>query len=117
MPGKVDVGGVNLVGLGQLLFVLAIVLVPILLGRRGDSPGHPGTDSGPDDGDGPGGSPTRPNNPRGGIPLPDADPARARLRDHHRLPDLLPARARRRVPEPRRVREPQRRPSRAPRRG
>jgi hypothetical protein len=44
----------------------------------------------------------------GGLPLPDAIPARARLRDHTRLADLLPTPPRR--PE----RDPERRPRRVP---
>lgn len=53
-----------------------------------------------DDGDdGPGSDrlrPRAPNSPRdGGLPLPDAAPARLRLRDHERLGDRLPRPARR----------------------
>jgi len=39
----------------------------------------------------------------GGIPLPDAEPARVRLRDHRRLADLNPPRERRPAREPVRV--------------
>ena len=51
----------------------------------------------------------RPGPSGGGLPLPDAVPARVRLRDHSRLADLIPSPARRRTPEP------QRTPSRIPR--
>jgi hypothetical protein len=45
--------------------------------------------------------------PGGGLPLPDAEPARVRLRDHRPLRERLPARERRPA------REPERRPVRA----
>lgn len=38
--------------------------------------------------------------PGGGLPLPDAVPARVRLRDHRRLADLTPPRQRRPAREP-----------------
>jgi hypothetical protein len=38
--------------------------------------------------------------PSGGIPLPDADPARARLRSHEKLREAYRGRERRRVAEP-----------------
>jgi hypothetical protein len=46
--------------------------------------------------------------PTGGIPLPDADPAKVRLRDHERLGDKQPRPERRPVHEP----GPQRTPAR-----
>ena len=62
---------------------------------------------GDEDGDGGGGGgndrvrPRDSGGPRGGgIPLPDALPARVRLRDHRRLADLIPRPARRTAPEP-----------------
>jgi hypothetical protein len=69
---------VLLLGLG----VPALLLyAPTLLYRRppGDDGGGGGGGRGP-------GRPTppRPRDPRGGIPLPDAEPARIRLRDHAR---------------------------------
>jgi len=45
-------------------------------------------------------SPPKPKRPRGGIPLPDAVPARVRLRDHRRLSDLIPRPSRRPAREP-----------------
>jgi hypothetical protein len=60
-------------------------------------------DEGPDGGGGGGNDrlpgPGRPR-PGGGIPLPDAVPARARLRGHGKLRDAHPSLARRRVHEP-----------------
>jgi hypothetical protein len=50
----------------------------------------------------------RPGPGGGGLPLPDARPARVRLRDHSRLADLLPS------PGRRPAREPDRAPSRVP---
>lgn len=44
-----------------------------------------------------------PKRPRGGLPLPDAVPARVRLRDHRRLGELIPRRTRREVREPART--------------
>ena len=64
-------------------------------------------------GHGPPRPPTQPSDaPRGGLPLPDAEPALIRLRDHRRLGDMLPRRERRPAREPARdpVRNPDRRP-------
>jgi hypothetical protein len=107
MPSEPQIGGVNLLGLVYLALVLAAVFLPMLLGRNG--PGDSDSDS--DDGGG-GNDPWQPhppsNTPGGGIPLDDAQPARARLRGHDRLVDLIPARGRRwaREPHRRRVRTP-----------
>ncbi len=66
-----------------LLFLGVVVLmfVPGLLYRRADSSSGP---PGPDDGGGRGPGPPLPSpeTPRGGVPLQDADQARARARDH-----------------------------------
>jgi hypothetical protein len=82
-----------------------LVLVPILLYRK---PG-PSPDSSDDEGGG-GRGPTPPlappPPPRGGVPLPDAEQARLRIREHGRR--LSGVRARRPA------REPRRRPSRVP---
>jgi hypothetical protein len=75
--------------------------------------GEPDSDGGPTDPGSDGGGGRRPEPPaprtppRGGLPLPDARPARVRLRDHERLGDRLPRRRRRPA------REPDRRPVRA----
>ena len=95
----------------QPVVLLVIMLAPVLLPRSVLYPGA--TDSppeGPDDdgGGGRGGGrgpksdpPAPPEPPGGGIPLPDAAPARVRIRDHDR-PALTPRPARRtpREPEP-----------------
>lgn len=69
----------------------ALILTPALLLSDADS------SSGPSDADGGGGSepgpPSRPSAPRGGIPLPDGEQARERVRDHDR-PDRGPLRKR-----------------------
>ncbi len=98
-------------GVDQLLLwmvgvhVLGLVCVGMLLipAIRDDSdkPPQPG-DAGSDDGRG--NHPRRPlpphDVPGGGLPLPDALPARVRLRDGRRLHERLPRPARRRVREP-----------------
>jgi hypothetical protein len=63
-----------------LVALHVLMLVPSLLYR---GPG-PSSDSGEDGGEGrgPEAPPPPPPAPRGGIPLPDADPANLRLRDH-----------------------------------
>jgi hypothetical protein len=90
--------GVNLPGLLGLAITLLFVFAPLLLGRK-PSPGQPGDPPGDDGGGGPP-PPEPPRTPPGGIPLADARPARARLRSHERLSDLLPGPARRAVREP-----------------
>jgi hypothetical protein len=90
--------GVHALGLA----CVAVLMLPAL--RDGpDSPPRP-SDSGSDEGwgRGPRQPPKPPDPPRGGIPLPDAEPAGVRLRDHERLPDRLPARERRPTREPER---------------
>jgi hypothetical protein len=64
-----------------LLGVVGLMLVPCLLYRRALPPPGP-SDSDGGGGSGPGRPPSSPDAPRGGIPLPDADPASARARDH-----------------------------------
>jgi hypothetical protein len=85
-------GGLHVLGFG----FAAVLLLPLLrderivpLARRGE-----------EEDDGGGGNdrvrPIPPRGPRpGGIPLPDAVPARVRLREPARLADLIPARGRR----------------------
>jgi hypothetical protein len=109
MPSAPQIGGVNVLGGVYLLIVLALVFVPMLLGRRGQSPGQSDSDSDGGGGHGPWRPPPPTDTPGGGgIPLDDAAPARVRLRGHDRLADLLPARVRRRS------REPDRAPARTP---
>jgi hypothetical protein len=85
-------GGLHLLGIG----FAALMLLPLLRDERIAPVAR-----GEEDEDGGGGSdrlgPTAPRGPRpGGIPLPDATPARVRLREPGRLADLLPAPPRRR---------------------
>jgi hypothetical protein len=91
------------------LVCLTALLLPALRDEGPDGPPDAGSD------DGWGNDRLRPKGPgerpRGGLPLPDAIPARVRLRDHRRLPELLPSRERRPAREP--AREPAR-PERAP---
>lgn len=98
-------GDAKLVVLMAALHLLGLVFVAVLLlmflrsetasGYR--PPEHP---------EGGGGGNDRPtprdiNGPSGdGVPLPDAAPARVRLRDHSRLSELLPRPDRRRSDEP-----------------
>ena len=92
------IAGVHLVG----FVCIAVLMLPALR----EDPGSPGRNS--DDGDegwgrGPKLPPSRPEPPRGGIPLPDAVPAGVRLRDHGRLRDRRLARDRRPSREPARL--------------
>ncbi len=93
---------------GMHLFGLVCAAALILPALRNDPGLPPRNDS--DDGGGHG--PRRPEPPagppQGGLPLPDAEPASFRLRDHRRLGDLLPTRERRPA------REPEREPAREP---
>jgi hypothetical protein len=104
MASAPQVAGINLLGLFYLLLVLAVVFLPMILGRGGPSPGQSDSDSDGGGGNGPPRPPTPPDRPGGGIPLDDAAPAPVRLRGHDRFVDLLPARARRPSPEPARRR-------------
>ena len=93
------IAGVHVLGLA----IVAILMIPAL--RDGpDSP--PPSSDGSDDGwgRGPRRPPKQPNNPIGGLPLPDAVPARVRLRTHGRLADQIPPHERRPAREP--AREP-----------
>jgi hypothetical protein len=105
------IAGVHLIGLA----FIAALLIPALRDRP-DRPGE-GSDSGSDDGWGnrPRRPLTPPGVPGGGLPLPDAVPARVRLRDHRRMRDLLPPPGRRttRGPIRRPIHSPH--PGRAPR--
>jgi hypothetical protein len=84
-------GGLHLLGFG----FAAVLLLPLLRDERIVPLAH-----GEEEDEGGGGNdrvrPTPPRGPRpGGIPLPDAVPARVRLREPARLADLIPARGRR----------------------
>ena len=99
------IGGLHLLGL-----VLVAVLLAILLRSGTPYPSTPPNES--DEGNGGGNDRLRPRNsdgPRdGGLPLPDAQPARVRLREPARLADLIPGPSRRPVHEPAPVRGPSR---------
>jgi hypothetical protein len=88
------VGGMHILGLG-----CAVLLIIPALRDRPEPPQPPGGGS-----DGGGGlrrpAPQKPVRPRGGIPLPDAETSRIRLREAGRLADLLPRPARRPAREP-----------------
>ena len=89
-----------------MLIWLVLVITALIVGptfcysRAGSSPGSSETDGG--GGSDPDQPPSGPNVPRGGIPLPDADQAIARARDHNR-PRLRDVKSRRRGREPRRT--------------
>jgi hypothetical protein len=90
------IAGVHLLGLA----CVAVLMYTALREGPPDGP-MPGSS---DSDDGRGNKPLHPRppsgRPRGGIPLPDAEPARVRLRDHRRLADLLPRPERRPTREP-----------------
>jgi hypothetical protein len=97
------VAGMHMLG----LVCAAALIVPAL--RNGDElPPRNDLDSDDGWGHGPLPPPSPSGTPRGGLPLPDAEPAAVRLRDHRRLGDLLPRRERRPAREP--GREPLREP-------
>jgi hypothetical protein len=91
------IAGVHLLGI-----VLAVGLIIPALRERPEFPRHPG--EGSDGGGGPRRpSPETPVRPTGGLPLPDAVPARVRLREPGRLSELRPPPERRPAREPDRV--------------
>jgi hypothetical protein len=87
--------GVHLLGLG----CVGILMLTALREGPADPPW-----ANPDSDDGRGNKPLRPrtpsDRPRGGIPLPDAEAARVRLRDHRKLGEMMPGRERRPAREP-----------------
>jgi hypothetical protein len=93
------IAGVHLLGLA----CVAVLMLPALR----DPPGSPPNSSEGGSDDGWGNYPRKPRSPRdvpgGGLPLPDAQPARVRLRGHERLHDHLPRRERRPSREPERT--------------
>ena len=102
-------GDAKLVLLMAALHLIGLVFVGVLLVmflRSDTAAGY----RPPEDSDGGGGggndrpAPRDIDGPSGdGVPLPDASPARVRLRDHSRLSELTPRRPRRRSPEPARA--------------
>jgi hypothetical protein len=99
----VGVGQVILLVVGMHLLALACAGVLIVHAAK-TAPTVPwrAPEGGSDDGPGNSrrGPLTPPDVPGGGLPLPDAEPARVRLRDHRRLADLTPPRERRPAREP-----------------
>jgi hypothetical protein len=83
------------------LGVVALMLLPGLLYRRSSSSLGP-SDSDGGGGPGPGQPRSSPDVPRGGVPLPDADQASARARDHN-TPKFDDPKWRRPAHEPRRA--------------
>jgi hypothetical protein len=90
------IAGVHLVGLA----CVAVLMFSAF--RAGEAPPSESTDTESDEGGG-----NQPRHPRGpserpwgGVPLPDAEQARVRLRDHRKLGSQLPARQRRPAREP-----------------
>jgi hypothetical protein len=110
MTGSVQlmvwIAGVHLLG----LVCVAVLLFPALKENPAGPERRSEGESDDGWGRGPKVPPSKPEPPRGGIPLPDAVPARVRLREHGRLGERLPQRQRR-TP-----REPARRPARTPHR-
>jgi hypothetical protein len=90
------IAGMHLLG----LVCAAVLIIPALRDGPEVPPARP--DSGSDGGwgRGPDLPPKPPDAPRGGIPLPDAEPALIRLRDHRTLSEQLPRRDRRPAREP-----------------
>jgi hypothetical protein len=92
------IAGVHLLGLG----CVAVLMFSALREGPADPPW-----ANPDSDDGRGNKPQHPRapsgRPRGGIPLPDAEPSRVRLRDHRTLAERLPGYQRRPVREPSRT--------------
>jgi hypothetical protein len=81
------------------LFVPALFLVPALLYRSSGSPPDSPGDNGGGWRPGPDQPPAPPRVPRGGLPRPDAEQARIRVRDHI-APDFDPVKPRRPAREP-----------------
>lgn len=90
------IAGMHLLGLGGVAVLMVLAL------RQGPGEVHSPWERGSDDGWGnkPGQPPKPTDHPQGGIPLPDAEPAGVRLRDHRKLHDS------RTRPERRPAREP-----------
>jgi hypothetical protein len=93
------IAGMHLLG----LVCAAVLIIPAL--RDGPEIPPPRPDQGSDGGwgRGPDVTPKPPSPPRGGIPLPDAEQALIRLRDHRKLSERLPKRERRPAREPERI--------------
>jgi hypothetical protein len=101
LPLPDDGAGKDLLTLLFLVGVIALMFVPGVLYRpSGPSPGPPGSSD--DGGGGPEPPDPPPSYPPGGVPLLDADQARARTRGHD-SPKLHDPKPRRPAHEPRRT--------------
>ena len=80
LPVPDDDVGKEFLNLLFLVGVIALMFVPGLLYQPSDP--FPGASESDDGGGGPGPPRPSPDRPRGGVPLPDADQARVRARDH-----------------------------------
>lgn len=101
-------GDVQLVLMIAAMHLVGVTFAAVLIvyALRTPPPAPPNQDWGSDGGWGQRPVGPAPWAPDGGVPLPDAQPARVRLREHRRLAELLPR------PERRPAREPVRRPVR-----
>lgn len=97
--------GIHFVG----FICVGLLMIPVL--RSDEDPPEDHDSGSSDDGWGnlPNGKPEPTNRPGGGIPLPDADQSRIRLREPGRISERLPTPDRRPVhdPVPRPVRQPE----------
>jgi len=82
------------------LVCAAVLIIPALRDGPEIPPSRPDPGSDGGWGRGPDLPPKSPDAPRGGIPLPDAEPALVRLRDHRTLSEQVPRRERRPAREP-----------------
>jgi hypothetical protein len=82
------------------LACVALLMLPALRDGQWQAGWRSEGDSDDGWGHGPPPPPTRPEPPRGGIPLPDAEQTRVRFREPGRLADKLPRRERRPAREP-----------------
>jgi hypothetical protein len=103
--------GVHVLAVLGLVIVVIVVLAQLALRGGGSKPGPSDSDGDGGWGKGPQPPSAPPDDPRGGIPLDDAQPAGARLRGHGRLADHLPTRLRRPTREPDRKPVPEHTPS------
>ncbi|HUA50401.1 MAG TPA: hypothetical protein VMA77_34535 [Solirubrobacteraceae bacterium] len=90
------IAGMHLLG----LVCAAVLILPALRDGPELPPHYPDQGSDGGGGRGPGRPPLPPEPPRGGIPLPDAEQSRIRLRDHRKLSEQLPRPQRRPAREP-----------------
>jgi len=102
LAGALVAGATDHRELMQPLVLVTVMLAPVLLPLKVLYPPPPSAEDDDEGGRGPRNPPRAPEGPRGGLPLPDADPARVRIRDHRR-PALIRFRARRPAHDPERA--------------